>query len=441
MGTEMRIGIAAGLVIVAATSVYFIYGSDRTDGDLLLTPEKTASADVKSEAKPRKGRTPATSGQPSRNPHSPRPGATTSREVRVANAGAASRTTTNANRTPAGRHTSPAASSTSPGSRVVKPTLSPANRQTPSQGDRTAGATGAPVMTTPTPESSSTPSRATPRTTNASPLVLTKSRDITTAAETRSPVVPPARMPAGSQSTADIKPVSEAGAPGAVASSGAKPTNPAIRNPSTGAGDATKPAGDNRPIRVATRTTGRSTVKPTPMRSGPTAPRVSTRPESGANRPIADEPRSIPPRMDVWPRRHTIASGDTLSDISMQYYGTSRRVDAILKANPEIKGPRSLRIGRQLVIPKLEDVESSSVVKLTSAGDTSRSATVRRATASPVVVAPQRRYTVRKGDTFYSIARELFGSTSRWRELLEANKETVSSPSRLKPGMVLVVPR
>lgn len=125
----------------------------------------------------------------------------------------------------------------------------------------------------------------------------------------------------------------------------------------------------------------------------------------------------------------------------MQYYGTSRRVDAILKANPEIKGPRSLRIGRQLVIPKLEDVESSSVVKLTSAGDTSRSATVRRATASPVVVAPQRRYTVRKGDTFYSIARELFGSTSRWRELLEANKETVSSPSRLKPGMVLVVPR
>ena len=43
MGTEMRIGIAAGLIIVAATSVYFIYGSDRSDGDLLLTPEKTAA--------------------------------------------------------------------------------------------------------------------------------------------------------------------------------------------------------------------------------------------------------------------------------------------------------------------------------------------------------------------------------------------------------------
>ncbi len=36
MGTETRIGIATGLVIVVVASVYFFYGSDRSGDDLLM---------------------------------------------------------------------------------------------------------------------------------------------------------------------------------------------------------------------------------------------------------------------------------------------------------------------------------------------------------------------------------------------------------------------
>ena len=51
-------------------------------------------------------------------------------------------------------------------------------------------------------------------------------------------------------------------------------------------------------------------------------------------------------------RTHTIATGDTLSKISRQYYGTESRWSDILNANREVlKDERSLVIGRVIQIP------------------------------------------------------------------------------------------
>ncbi|MFN3428323.1 MAG: LysM peptidoglycan-binding domain-containing protein [Candidatus Sericytochromatia bacterium] len=49
-------------------------------------------------------------------------------------------------------------------------------------------------------------------------------------------------------------------------------------------------------------------------------------------------------------------------------------------------------------------------------------------------------YQVGKGDSLYSIAADLLGSGSRWRELYSANKTTVASSYLLKPGQRLVIP-
>jgi nucleoid-associated protein YgaU len=49
-------------------------------------------------------------------------------------------------------------------------------------------------------------------------------------------------------------------------------------------------------------------------------------------------------------------------------------------------------------------------------------------------------YQVGKGDSLYSIAADLLGSGSRWRELYAANKATVASSYLLKPGQRLVIP-
>jgi nucleoid-associated protein YgaU len=52
------------------------------------------------------------------------------------------------------------------------------------------------------------------------------------------------------------------------------------------------------------------------------------------------------------PRFHTVAIGDTLSKISLQYYGTTARWTDILAANRDLlRDERSLVAGRILRIP------------------------------------------------------------------------------------------
>lgn len=51
-----------------------------------------------------------------------------------------------------------------------------------------------------------------------------------------------------------------------------------------------------------------------------------------------------------------------------------------------------------------------------------------------------RTYTVRRGDTLGSIAARELGDSGRWREIYNANRDVVSNPHRIKPGMVLRLP-
>lgn len=53
------------------------------------------------------------------------------------------------------------------------------------------------------------------------------------------------------------------------------------------------------------------------------------------------------------PRSHTVKKGETLSEISRQYYGSSGRWDKILQANREkISDKNRVRVGTVLVIPE-----------------------------------------------------------------------------------------
>jgi nucleoid-associated protein YgaU len=52
----------------------------------------------------------------------------------------------------------------------------------------------------------------------------------------------------------------------------------------------------------------------------------------------------------------------------------------------------------------------------------------------------KRTYVVTKGDTLFSISRKFYKSPSRWKEILEANRSRVDSPSKLSPGTTLTIP-
>lgn len=50
------------------------------------------------------------------------------------------------------------------------------------------------------------------------------------------------------------------------------------------------------------------------------------------------------------------------------------------------------------------------------------------------------RYTVQKYDTLQTISKKFFGTTKKWMDIFEFNKETLKSPDRIFPGQVINIP-
>ena len=62
------------------------------------------------------------------------------------------------------------------------------------------------------------------------------------------------------------------------------------------------------------------------------------------------------------------------------------------------------------------------------------------ASAAPAGETAVRTYKVESGDTLAGIARKYYKNSGQWQKIAEANKGTLSDPTKLKPGMILVIP-
>ena len=62
------------------------------------------------------------------------------------------------------------------------------------------------------------------------------------------------------------------------------------------------------------------------------------------------------------------------------------------------------------------------------------------AAPAPAGDAAVRTYKVESGDTLVGISRKFYKNSGQWQKILEANKGTLTDPTKLKPGMILVVP-
>ena len=51
-----------------------------------------------------------------------------------------------------------------------------------------------------------------------------------------------------------------------------------------------------------------------------------------------------------------------------------------------------------------------------------------------------RTYVVKPGDTLFSISRKFYKSPSRWKEIRDANKDSVDNAGKLQPGQSLTIP-
>ena len=52
----------------------------------------------------------------------------------------------------------------------------------------------------------------------------------------------------------------------------------------------------------------------------------------------------------------------------------------------------------------------------------------------------QRSYTIEKGDTLSAIAQRFYGKAKYWRQIHEANSDTIDNPDRIFPGQTIVLP-
>ena len=124
-------------------------------------------------------------------------------------------------------------------------------------------------------------------------------------------------------------------------------------------------------------------------------------------------------------RLYIIQPGDTLSDISLVWFGTSLRWQEIVDVNPGLN-PKRMRVGHRITLPaKLQPASPG-----------------RRITSAPPKVELTGIYTVRSGDSLTTIAQDKLGSMRHWRLLWEINRDVIGSdPDNLKVGMHLKLRR
>lgn len=127
---------------------------------------------------------------------------------------------------------------------------------------------------------------------------------------------------------------------------------------------------------------------------------------------------------------HRTQPGDSLASIARDYYGDERYTKLLAENNRQITDPNALKVGTWIKIPPVSSNPSATSVSLSA-----------KTPGAPSTDAA-RTYTVRSGDSFYAIARDVLGDAARWKELFNLNQSLVGGdPKKLKVGQVITLPQ
>lgn len=138
-----------------------------------------------------------------------------------------------------------------------------------------------------------------------------------------------------------------------------------------------------------------------------------------------------PPAEPPLLRLYTIESGDSLSSVALETYGSATKWVEIAQANPLVD-PNRLKVGQEIKLPDLDGVGPD--VAVTADGD---------AEAAPDDDLPRRgaTYVIKAGDSLSTIAKQFYGSASKWELIYQANRRTIGGdPGKLKLGAELLIP-
>lgn len=140
-----------------------------------------------------------------------------------------------------------------------------------------------------------------------------------------------------------------------------------------------------------------------------------------------DTPRLVEPTFTDY----VVQRGDSFATISRKFFGTTRHAETIARANPFVSPTKLVPGKTTLKIPEDPTNIQGKIVR--GPAEDAAGAGERPSDSS-------RTHVVREGENLGSIARRYLGSANRWKDILDANKDKLSRPERLKVGMELVIP-
>jgi LysM repeat protein len=112
----------------------------------------------------------------------------------------------------------------------------------------------------------------------------------------------------------------------------------------------------------------------------------------------------------------------------------------LIKSRDETSRLQALLDARRGVLDA-EGVPAVSAVPVKTEATPAPKATPAQTAATEKKAAPApKTYIVQDGDTLSTIAKKLWGASSRWKELYEANRDTMATPHALKIGQALRIP-
>jgi len=174
-------------------------------------------------------------------------------------------------------------------------------------------------------------------------------------------------------------------------------------------------------------------IAPTLVTDSPSAPAQSVAPGPTVDRsrpisttgaeldpaPTPDLAPAIPPEFDT----HTIAPGETIWSIAEALWGDRNLGGVIARANP-LTDPKRLTPGAQLLIPR-----DPRNVQGAPAG------------AEPPPPEPQIvQYVVASGDTLSEIAQRMYGRSSLWTRIRDANPDVIGADGQVRVGSTIIIP-
>src|SRR5262245_11809879 len=194
-----------------------------------------------------------------------------------------------------------------------------------------------------------------------------------------------------------------------------------------------------------------------PIERPPAAPESGTtlalEPASDASARILMDTNALRPSFLDNFMVYTVVEGDTWSGLSQRFYQDGRYTRNLHLANEELV---ELVPGDDILVPVYDFIAVDAGLQRGSGTEATAASTSEPVVAPPtsLATAPEARpagsrpvesawtaeYEVKSGDTLSDISRAVFGSATRWQEILEANRDKLQKPESLQVGMKLRVP-